>query len=278
MKKILVPCDFSEPSLRGFEFAAQLAAKNQSEIFVLKASELPVAFEPGLGMPEYGFDSGLLGELEEDAKKKMAELRQRYAIGTDNVQLLTEVGAVIPTIRRIIGTKGIDTVVMGTHETGSWLDAFMGTNTEKIVRSSPVPVFAIRKPVKLDAIKNIVVPGVLPLDQYKVVRCLKEMQAFFHATLHIVFVNTPNEFYRDKEIRRVMEDFVKHYELSDYTLNVFNDLDEESGIIQFAQSVNADLIAMATHGRTGLNHLFHHNITEEVLARVDWPLWTCRME
>jgi hypothetical protein len=53
-----------------------------------------------------------------------------------------------------------------------------------------------------------------------------------------------------------------------------NDAYETDGIISFAHEVNADLIAMATHGRRGLLHLLTGSVAEDVVNHVDCLMWT----
>jgi nucleotide-binding universal stress UspA family protein len=71
-----------------------------------------------------------------------------------------------------------------------------------------------------------------------------------------------------------MEDFAKKLKLKNYTLNIFNDLSEEEGIIYFADSIDADLIAMATHGRTGFAHVLAGSIAEDVVSHAKRPVLT----
>ncbi len=59
-----------------------------------------------------------------------------------------------------------------------------------------------------------------------------------------------------------------------YDIHVYNDSSEEAGILNFAQSVNADLIAMATHGRTGLAHLLAGSLAESVVNHTHKPVLT----
>ena len=47
-------------------------------------------------------------------------------------------------------------------------------------------------------------------------------------------------------------------------------------IINLAERVDADLIAMASHGRTGLPRVFYGSVTAGVLHRVDRPLLLVR--
>lgn len=47
-------------------------------------------------------------------------------------------------------------------------------------------------------------------------------------------------------------------------------------IIEAAESENADLIAIASHGRTGLSRVFYGSVAAGVLHRVDRPLLVIR--
>jgi hypothetical protein len=75
-------------------------------------------------------------------------------------------------------------------------------------------------------------------------------------------------------VKEIMERFAKKLCLKNYTLNVFNDLSEEEGIIHFANSINADLIALATHGRTGFAHVIAGSIAEDVANHSRKPVLT----
>jgi nucleotide-binding universal stress UspA family protein len=71
-----------------------------------------------------------------------------------------------------------------------------------------------------------------------------------------------------------MEKYAKKLGLKNYTINVYNDITEEEGIIYFADSINADMIAMATHGRTGFAHVLAGSIAEEVVSHAKRPVLT----
>jgi hypothetical protein len=47
-------------------------------------------------------------------------------------------------------------------------------------------------------------------------------------------------------------------------------------ILAFARDLNADLIVMATHGRTGVKHLFFGSVTEAVVRNAVCPVLTLR--
>jgi nucleotide-binding universal stress UspA family protein len=89
-----------------------------------------------------------------------------------------------------------------------------------------------------------------------------------------VRINTPANFQRDLVVKKYMEDFAKKLGLKNYTINIFNDMTEEEGIIYFADSIDADMIAMATHGRTGFAHVLAGSIAEDVVSHSKRPVLT----
>ena len=105
---------------------------------------------------------------------------------------------------------------------------------------------------------------------------VKELQSQFGATLHIVHVNTPALFKRDAETKAQLQAFADRFMLQQYTLNIVNDYTEEAGIAAFARDVKADIVAIGTHGRRGLNHLLSGSIAEDVVNHLDCAIWTYR--
>lgn len=66
--------------------------------------------------------------------------------------------------------------------------------------------------------------------------------------------------------------------LTNFTLNVYNDEEEKTGVMNFARMKEADMIAMGTHGRKGIGHLLIGSIAEDVVNHVDIPIWTSHMD
>jgi nucleotide-binding universal stress UspA family protein len=273
MKKIFVPCDFSEHALQAYEFAMNIAARSGGSVMVLNVIDLPITYETTLGTPVYYFDENILKDLEAQAKEDFKKMKAQ-SLHNENTSFSVSFGPVTLKIQEFIEDQKIDLVVMGTRGASGWKEYLIGSNTEKIVRFSKAPVFAIRKSFKLNEIKNIVFPTTLELNQTDLIHHIKELQSFFNATLHLLLVNTPYNFKRTKEDKELLEEYAEHYKLKDYTLNIYDDFFADDGIINFAHQIKADMIGMATHGRKGLAHLFAGSVTEDVVNHVDCPIWT----
>jgi nucleotide-binding universal stress UspA family protein len=167
---------------------------------------------------------------------------------------------------------------MGSHGVSGLREFVIGSNAEKVVRNSPVPVLVVKDYYK-GPIKNIVFPNTLDTEnQEDLVMKVKALQDFFKATLHIVWINTPLNFTADAVTNERLEAFAKRFILKDYTIRVFNHTDEERGILEFSNSLKGDLIAMGTTGRRGIAHLVHGSIAEDIVNHSKGLVWTYSLQ
>jgi nucleotide-binding universal stress UspA family protein len=276
MKKILVPCDFSDTAIQAFKFAVEIAHESLGEIILLNVVELPVMHDTVL-MPTLSFEEAYLKDMRVNAEKNFEKMRTKWAKDGPPINAFVEYGPVNTVISRFVESKKADLIVMGTKGSSGLKEFVIGSNTEKIVRWSPVPVISVKKTVKAAAIKNIVFPSALGEEQETLALKVKELQTFFNATLHLVYINTPGNFKKDVDTRLKLKNFAKRFMLKDYTLNVYNDLDQETGLSHFIKEVKGDMVAMATQGRRGLAHLMTGSIAEDVVNHIDCPIWTYKV-
>lgn len=273
MKKILVPCDFSDSAIQAFKFAVEVAAQSKGEVVLLNVVEIPVVHDSVM-VPALSFEETYLKEMKDRAERDFNKMKAKWAKEGPKVTAHVQYGATTPTIARFVEENKISLVVMGTKGASGLKEFFVGSNTEKIVRWSPVPVISIKKAVKASSIQNIVFPSTLHADEEELTMKVKALQDFFKATLHIVYVNTPANFRTDVITRKMMSDYAKRFMLKNYTLNVYNDLSEELGVAHFTKEVKGDIVAMATHGRKGLSHLMSGSIAEDVVNHIECAIWT----
>ena len=269
MKNILVPVDFSEQSLTAFRFAKNIAKKADAKITLLNV------IEPYMPFSEVGYtatEQDYITHLKETSTSHL----QRIADDSDGVQVDTsvEIGSIFRLIRQNIDENEVDLVVMGTQGASGLEEVLIGSNTEKIVRTSKCPVLTVRNTPQDFNVKDLVFATNLRDEQIKVVEILKNFQDFFGAHLHLVYVNTPNGFLSSHEIKEQSDEFIKKANLENYTLHVESDVNEEIGVIHAAQNLNADMIAMGTHQRKGLAHWFAGSIAEDVVNHANRPVLT----
>lgn len=273
MKTILVPFDFSAPAIEALKFAADLAEKNKARIELIHAIELPVLYESSVAM---SFEQHYMNDQRAVALKKLNAEIGRWAKGNNRITGDVQFGGVVPVIEKAINDTKATVVVMGTHGASGIKEYTIGSNAEKMVRNSIVPVIVIRKAVK--EINNIVFPTFPNDDQEEITMKVKDLQNFFKAKVHILYVNTPALFHRDSDIRPQLETFAKRYMFKNYTINIFNDIGQAEGIINFAGELKNVMVAMRTHGRLGITHLAMGSVAEDVVNHIECPIWTLRVK
>lgn len=277
MKKLLVPCDFSAQATEAFKSALSIAEKAGGEVHLLHVIELPILHDAVL-MPVLSFEEALFRELEDKAATEFSKLQ---LLNSKGIPVITKVlfGATARMILDYANDQAVNVVVMGTRGATGLREVFIGSNAEKIVRQSRVPVLVVRKGFTADSIKDLVFPNSLETEnQEELVLRVKVLQNFFGARLHILWVNTPTNFTADQLTKERLRKFADRFMLQNYTINIYNDVYEERGIINFAHSRKATMLVMGTHGRRGLAHIFSGSVTEDVVNHTDLPIWTTKIE
>lgn len=257
--------------------AAEIARTSGAELIFLHVAEaasstsFSVTGEMSLGDTE---DTLFTMKLIERSKKQLEKLAEDEKFSGLKVSTELRVGTPFHGIQTIVANSKVDLIVMGTGGRSQVDKAFLGTNTEKVVRRSQCPVLTVqKKPAKVD-FKNIVYATSMSKEEEVFSRIVKRTQKLYNSTVHLVRINTPGNFQRDVVVKKYMQEFARKLQLTNYTLNVFNDLTEEEGIAYFADSIDADMIAMATHGRTGFAHVLAGSIAEDVVNHSKRPVLT----
>ncbi len=277
MKKILVPVDFSKTSIVALDTAFDIAKKAGSEITLLHIIEEPgndsFSVQGQISTDDWE-DKLYMFKLLEKAKKQLEKvvLDPKYKDVKINGEL--RVGNAFHGIRTIITEQKVDLVVMGTKGTNSVSEMIIGTNTERVVRHSKVPVLTVQKKPAKSNYKNIVYATAMASDEEVFSKIVKRAQQIYSSTIHLVHINTPSDFQQDHLVRESMQKFAKSLQLKNYTINIYNDFSTEEGIVRFADYIDADMIAMATHGRSGFAHVIAGSVAEEVVSQSKRPVLT----
>jgi nucleotide-binding universal stress UspA family protein len=279
MKKILVPTDFSKTAQIAVDVASDIARKAKAELILLHVVEEATGgsfnIEGQISSSDESWENKIFTmRLIDKAKQKMAKAMEDPKLADIKVRQELRLGTPFHGMNTIITDHKVDLVVMGTAGQSNLVDMIIGSNTEKVVRQSNCPVLTVNKKPSTTDFKNIVYATAMSKDEEVFSKIVRKTQQMYDSTVHLVRINTPGNFQRDTVVRKYMQDFAKKLQLKNFTINIFNDLNEEQGIAYFADSINADLIAMATHGRTGFAHVIAGSIAEEVVSHAKRPVLT----
>ncbi|AKD04105.1 universal stress protein [Pontibacter korlensis] len=283
MRRILVPTDFSEEARNAYEVAISIARRTGAAIKLLHVVETPYYSSnfSATGDVMLGSDNMeqvFMLRLLESTKSQMNELLR--SLPHDGVEVVQEVDVDRPIskIRRTIKEDNVDLVVMGSKGS-SGLDEFLiGSNTEKVVRTAECPVLTVKHRIPNFNVREIVLASDFKREIGHAMSHFKNFQELFGARLHLVYINTPGAFESSSNLRQKLQYTAEKYSLQNYSINIYNDVMEEDGILHFANDIQADLIMMATHGRTGLAHLLSGSIAEDLVNHTRIPVLTVHLK
>ncbi|MEX2232277.1 MAG: universal stress protein [Cyclobacteriaceae bacterium] len=278
MKKILVPTDFSPAAQTAADVAARIARKENAQIVLLHIIELPGSdsfnAEGEVLTTENWEDKIFSMKLIQGARQKLERLASALNEKGVNTTFELRLGSPFHGIRKLIAEQKIDLVIMGTAGHSRLEEMIIGSNTEKVVRHASCPVLTVHAtPIKKD-FKNIVYATNLGADEESFAKVVINTREMYDGIVHLVRINTPLNFESDTKVKKEMEIFAKKIGLRNYTINTFNDYKEEEGIIHFANNIDADLIALSTHGRTGFAHVLAGSIAEDLANHSAIPVLT----
>lgn len=143
-QRILCPIDFSDFSLRAYEYARSLAKHYGAHLFLQNVIQPLTVTYPYYYMPAQM--TNIYSELVDEARRQLHELAEKHASGAVQPELVVEEGFIADAILGFAEKQKVDLIVMGTHGRRGVDRLVIGSVTERVLRKSPPPVLAVRKP------------------------------------------------------------------------------------------------------------------------------------
>lgn len=274
MKKIIVPIDFSEHSEYALKTAAKLAKKSNAELLVLHMLEL---------------SDIILTESDSQQQQKavffLKLVEQKFEAFLDkdylkdvNLTPIVKHYKVFSEVNDVAKEHDADLIVMGSHGTSGFKEFFVGSNTERVVRNSETPVLVIKNEIKDINFGTAVFATSFEEENVRPYLNATSMFKALGAKLILLYVNLPNEHFKSSvEIEKKIAEFLI---TADGNLDRINDVayhadyTVEQGVINYANKVGADIIAIPTHGRKGIAHFFAGSIGEDIANHSPLPVIT----
>lgn len=268
MKKILVPTDFSANALNAAKLARQLSANSGAQIHLLNVVFTPADWD----------------KMTNEMKAEYPESQGKVDKATQDMLLLVEdpnlVGASVKgqlaygnaqdEITKFIKKNDIDLIVVGSHGTSSKADLFIGSNTQRVMRGTDIPVIAVKETFEFDSLNKIVFASNLDKDAEAPFKKIKAFCDSINANLELLYVNTPHNFKSSSEINELVDKFNSNTKSSD-PITIINDYDVPLGILKHCQSNNADMAALVNHRKAYAAH-YQMGVTETLVFHADFPV------
>lgn len=288
IRNVLVPVDFSAPSLNAVEFALPLVKQLGADLHLLHvfARDYPAAAMVAIPivLPELEVSRSVHQHLKAVAKKFAIELRQ------ENLHAVK--GRAFEEICQLARDVNIDLIVIATRGNTGFKHLLLGSTAERVVRYSPCPVLVTRngnlsrRPLTF---RRILVPIDFSECSLKGLAYAKAFAKQFKSNLvllhsvHFQYYVASDEYARydlprlmqqaEKSAREQMRDLVR--ETSWDGVKVETSL--QAGhpgqqICECSKESGVDLIVTSTHGTTGFRHILLGSTAEYVVRHAPCPV------
>lgn len=297
IRRILCPIDFSDASRHALEYAVASARWYGAQIILLHTYDAPQPWVPAPPMP------GPVSLFPPTQPQDIIEEVRRFAssVTTDSPpEIVVTEGRPAKDIVRVADETAADLLVMGTHGRGGFERLFLGSVTEKVLRTSLRPVLTVPPRLHNLPVDPLTYKSILcPLDFSAASdRALKYALSLAKKTnacvipLHVVegFVNPPdldvNVHYNVPEFHRFLtQDAMSRLKTAiagDHAV-CRSEPSVVSGkasreILRMAEEAQADLIVMGVHGRGAADRLGFGSTTHHIIREAPCPVLTLRAE
>lgn len=276
MKTILVPVDFSKYSEYALEVAASIAKNNEAKIVVVHMLGLSDAF---LTKDEAEEVFNAMYYMKLSKKKFKAFLNKPYLKDIEVTDTIRNY-KVFSEINDVANEFEADLIVMGSHGVSGFTDMFIGSNTEKVVRSSEIPVLVIKKRVKDFNIKHAVFVTNLDLESAGAYIKARDFLLNFDCEMELLYIKLPEYFHSTGEMNLKYKKFLDATglnELDPPAIKYYDDYSMESGVFNYCDRHDTDVIIIPTHGRRGLSHFFYGSYGEDIANHSNIPVITIKI-
>lgn len=273
MKRIVVPIDFSEQSEAALKVAANLAKKSNAELFVLHMLELSPAI---MSNTEYIPQVHIVHLLKVTEDRLSKFLKKPYLKGITITPIIKHY-KVFSEVNEVAEKHNVDLIVMGSNGTDGLEEIFIGSNTERVVRSSEVPVLVVKGEVDNFKAERFVFASDFKPESVPSAKKAIAFAELLGAEIKLVYINTPADaFLSTADTYERISKFLNMASVGK-EVDIYNDYTVEKGILNYAESQAADIIGIPTHGRKGLSHFFMGSIGEDIANHSKIPVVTFKI-
>lgn len=263
MNNFLVATDFSAEAGHALHLAQRIAQRTGADLTLLH-----VAVPSGPGAP-------ITAENLAAAREKLHALRQHTQAAAPGLSIKTiiETGEPDECILAVADQLGASLLLLGTQAAGAFKRLGFSGRAERLVRLSLCPVLTVKAIAPDYAVRRIIFAADFTPETERAAFGLAYVLALYpDAVLHLLFVAAPGKNRGDVQER--ISAFSRRHQLPRATAAVVEASSPALGICRFAERTAADLVVLATRGRTGLGRLTHSSVAEQVAGRALPPVLT----
>ncbi|MEW6270985.1 MAG: universal stress protein [Thermodesulfobacteriota bacterium] len=289
LRTIVVGTDFSEDATAALGWAEHVAREHGAHLVLVHAAPSEVLPAPEFVPLPAEYYERIHAEARQRLEAIAAEVRQRGLTVDSELVLSLPANGVLDVGAR----RNADLIVVGTRGQTGWKRALLGSTAARLVRESPCPVLVVhpRDAGEPRPVRTIVVPTDFSEDARVAAEAAARLLGdgdgsrrleLLHAyRVPVEAAHLPAQVLLQaiRDAERAAHESLEALAATLRRPGVTVDVTAREGyppevIVEFARTARADLIAMGTHGRSGLGRLLLGSTAERVLPSAPCPVLT----
>ncbi len=274
MKKILVPVELSQNSEALLHYANYMSGLTGAAIHLLHVAQLPDFYVSDL--EDYKpYEKELKEALERiriASLNRLKEMKVKYFKELSFIECEVKLAKnIYNEILDYAETLKPDLILMGSSAADKTGKIRIGSNTERVLRLVNTPVVVINKPVNNPKLKKVIYASDFRKESVEIYNFLDSFLKEHNVSIRLLYINTKTNFEEYEVVKDRIEKFKKNFK-GDFSVVIRAGKNTESSIVRYANSINADLIALGVKRKKGLALYFTYKITEGVISLSDIPV------
>ncbi len=271
MKNILVPTDFSACASDAIKTALDIAETYNAKIHLFTNLNLSSGFINTLEKDKTSFPEDL--QKVENAKTlldKWKELAQRR-----NIELTSgwKGGHFLENIKDEVSFYDIDFIVMGSHGVSGKSEYFIGSNTQRVVRTVSCPVLVIKDYQQKFNLEKVIFASDFGPEQKVVLEYLLDLIKPYNPEIHLLQINTSSWFTQPYIlVKETMNDFKEMCHPFKVETHFYRDWTIDAGIRHMSEEIGADLAIISNIKKHPLKRIFAGSNVEALINHADFPV------
>jgi len=254
MNNLLIPTDFSDCAEEAVKTGFALAQRLEAKVHLFHALK------------------GSAEAVDPDALEALEAIRLRYP-EVPSTAICRGGESLRQTIQEYVEASGIDLIVIGSHGISGKSEYFIGSHTQKVVRTLRCPVLVVKKAPEVLDFSKVVFASSFNEDEKEAFLRFKEFVKYFIPEIYLVAVHTSTFFEAPYSVtKEAMEDFRALSHPFKCHIHIFKDFTVDSGIRAFSESIDADLIGISNHHRHPVRRMLTGSNVEALVNHAEVPV------
>lgn len=276
MKTILFPTDFSSNAVHASGYAGMVANCMNANVVLLNVYTIPTISEYQLPNDIENF----IMENKRTAQVNLEEFTKEFLKNTglqpESVSTRVEYGFIADKIVDISNEIQADIIIMGTKGATNFLDKWLGTNAQKVMKKSECPVWIIPESAPILYPKHILYAADFQEDELLVTHKILEIAEPFGAKCNVVHIHDYFEMNVGHRIEATVHQLNTEFEEQALSVKNLNRAEVVEGLKTYIHTQKPDVLALAIHDKSIFSQIFDTSVSNYFVQKSDLPILTFR--